>query len=216
MHRNIIQRFILALGIAVLTISPGFAQTRGLPVPGIPFTMPFPEDLQRYLGLTADQIARIDTANQQFTQSVSTKAQRQIQLQLEIAQEMARPALDAHAIGVRYVEVEQIRRDIEAERTRTVVSVQSILNEAQKTKLTALQQVLRDYPIACAAIGQNLIAAGTGVTAINPNLPTQITGGITGSFASFLLSPSPACPVPVAASRVGTSPARVRSEPFQP
>lgn len=195
-----------ALVLAAVVLAPsGFAQTPGRPVPGL-YTMPFPPMLQQYLGLTDDQVSRVTATNQQLSELSATKAQRQIQLQVEISQEIRRPSPDAAAIGTRYVELEQIRRDLEAERTRTVASVQNILTEPQKGKLTALQQAMRDYPIACAAVTQNLMSFVPAVSGIvtNPNLLTPPTGGVTG-YASFLLAPSSAsgCSVPVAASRVG-------------
>jgi hypothetical protein len=202
MRSHLFMRLAVSAALASLMISTGLAQTTGLPIPGVPVTAQFPASLKQYLGLSDDQVQQITTLNQQLTQAITTKAQRQVQLQLEITQETSRPNLDAMAIGTRYAELEQIRRDIEAERTTTVASMQNILTEVQKGKLAALQHVFREYPIACAAIGQNLITVPTGA-AVNPNVNNQIPSGIIGSFASFLLAPSPACPVPTAASRIG-------------
>lgn len=212
MRTNIFIRFVFSLVIASVAASVGLAQT-GLPVVVGDMTS-FPPNLKQYLELSDDQVSQITTLNLNLSQLVSTKTQRQLQLQVEIVQETARPSIDAMAIGSRYAEIEQIRRDIQTERTRTVASAQNILTEAQKGKLTALQQVLRDYPVACAAITTNLMGAGIGASAVNPNLNGPLPGGVPDfSYATFLLGAVSTCPVPTAASRVG---AFVSSEHFRP
>ncbi|MBY0502680.1 MAG: hypothetical protein K2X03_02140 [Bryobacteraceae bacterium] len=195
-------RLALSLALAILTFSTGSAQNPGLPSPSIPAGPQLPAALQGYLGLSDAQASQINALNQQLTQLLGTKAQRQIQLQVELAQEMRRPSLDPIAIGARYAEIEQIRRDIDAERARTAASIQNMLTEAQKGKLTTLQVVIRDYPIACQAITQNLLTP-IAAAAINPNVNPALPAGVTGSFASLVLAPGAGCPVVASASRVG-------------
>lgn len=202
-HLNSFVQIAFSLGLAILAASTGSAQTPspGLPNPTIPVSQ-LPTALQQYLGLSDAQASQINSLNQQLAQLLGTKAQRQIQLQIELAQELRRPSLDPMAIGARYIEIEQIRRDIEAERARTAASIQTTLTEAQKGKLTALQVVIRDYPMACQAITQNLLPPVVGM-AINPNLNLPLPTGVTGSFASFVLGPGGGCPVAAPAYRVG-------------
>ena len=212
-HISPFVQMALSLGLAILTASTGSAQRLGSPSPSIPVVPQLPAALQQYIGLSDTQASQINAFNQQLAQLLGTKAQRQIQLQVELAQEMRRPSLDPMAIGARYVELEQIRRDIEAERARTAASIQSTLTEAQKVKLTALQAVIRDYPMACQAITQNLLPPFV-AAAINPNVNLPLPAGVTGSFASFVLGPGGGCPVAASASRVGLfSPT---SEPMVP
>ncbi len=206
-----------SLALAILTASTGSAQIPGSPSPSIPVVPQLPAALQQYLGLSDAQASQINALNQQLTQLLGTKAQRQIQLQVELAQEMSRPSLDAMAIGTRYAGIEQIRRDIDAERARTAASIQNTLTETQKGKLTALQAVIRDYPMACQAITQNLLTP-VAVTMINPNFNSPLPAGVTGSFASFVLAPAAGCPVVAPGSRVGrfspTAEPMVPSGPF--
>lgn len=186
------------------------AQVPGYPTPGIPRASPFPANVKQYLALSDDQALQITALNEQFSQGLGAKMQRQIQLQMEISRETSGEALDPIAIGTRYVELEQIRREIERERAGIVATVQTILNDEQKGKLVALQQVIRDYPVACAAIAQNIMNIPPLATA-NPNLSS---GGLTGSFASVLLAPSAACQIPSVVTRqAGVVPVPVSPQP---
>jgi hypothetical protein len=139
--------------------------------------------LQRYLELTQDQVARITRLNNAFRQFQGEKSRRSFQVQLEIGQEQRRETLDPMALGLRHVELEAIRREIEAEQRKTLASVQEILTPAQRTRIAALQEVLRQYPLACEAVSNNLMAPPA------PMAPDPATG----SFASFLLGGVPAC-----------------------
>ena len=202
MTKRPLAHLAFTLALALLAASTGSAQIPGSPSPGIPVVPQLAATLQQYLGLSEAQSSQINALNQQLTQFLGTKAHRQIQLQVELAQETSRPSLDAMAIGTRYAEIEQIRRDNDAERARTAGSIQNTLTEVQKGKLTALQSVIRDYPMACEAITQNLltpVAAG----AINPNFTPPLPAVVAGSFASFAFAPAAGCPLVVSAARVG-------------
>lgn len=203
MRANPFIRLILPFALATLAASTGLAQTRPipgtLPLPGEFIPALFPANLKQYLGLSEDQVTQVTTLNQHFDQFLAAKTQRQIQLRIEILQETNRPSLDAMAIGTRYAEMEQIRRDIEAERARTVASIQNTLTEAQKGKLAVLQQALLDYPTACTAISQNVMTVPIR-SVFDPLLNNDVIGS-TYLSGSFLLAPS--CPAPTAAYRVG-------------
>src|SRR4051812_42227081 len=72
----------------------------------------FPADLLQYLGLADAQVAAINQLNSEYQQTLSPQQQRTAQLQAEIAEQIRQETLDAPAIGVRYAEIESIRRDI--------------------------------------------------------------------------------------------------------
>ena len=102
------------------------------------------------------------------------------------------------ALGLRYIELEAIRRELQAEQQKTVTAVQKLLTEPQKIKLAALQQSLQLYSTACSAVEQNVLQStvlsllpGRNVLPANPFDSTQ------GSFATFLLGApiNPACGV---------------------
>ena len=154
--------------LAFILLLTGVASAQNGLLPG-----PIPQDLRRYLELTDAQANGIQRLNAQLDAYRIGKATRQFQVQRELAEEMAREPLDPTAIGLRHVELESIRREIEAEQTKTVAAIQALLTPAQRTRLDGLAQVLRQHRTACSAIALNLLAAPP---------PEQ-----NGSFASFLI-----------------------------
>ncbi len=122
-----------------------------------PFRSRFPLALKQYLELTDLQVAEIENRNTRLEQFRVEKQQRQFAVQIEIAQETARASVDAMAIGVRYLEIETIRRELEAEAKKAVEEVQARLTAAQKVRLSMLEEVLRQTDTACSAVSWNLM-----------------------------------------------------------
>jgi hypothetical protein len=148
----------------------------------------FPPQLKAYLELTDDQIQAITKANTDLNAFRATKLQRHLQVQAELAQEMAKQSLDPMALGLRYMELEAIRRELNSEQLKTATAVQNVLTTPQKAKAAALQQALQLYPTACSAVDQNVLPTAAlppgniiPVNRIDPN----------GGFASILLGPLP-------------------------
>ena len=139
------------------------------------FSFAFPDPLKKYLELTDPQVAEIVTKNERLGRFRSEKMQRQSMVQFEIAQETGRSTLDPMAIGVRYLELETIRRELETEVNKMVAEIQGLLTLAQKARLASLEEVLRQHNTACSALSWNLMS--------EPSVP--------GDFASFLLQQSP-------------------------
>lgn len=170
-------RFLLTFTFLLTSVA--FAQD---PVrPGL-----IPPDLQRYLQLTDTQVNGIVRRNAEFRTYQSGKSLRQRMVLRELAVEMNRDPLDPTAIGLRHVELESIRREIEAEQKKTVEAVQGLLTPAQRARLDALAQVFRLHNTACAAILVNLLP--TAVQATSPGLFNPLLGsenrtraGVTGS-----------------------------------
>ncbi len=121
------------------------------------FFSPFPDPLKKHLELTDPQVSEILAKNERLGQFRSTKLRRQVEVQFEIAQETRQATLDPMAIGVRYLEIETIRREIEAESKKTTTEIQALLTPTQKTKLSMLEEVLRQQNTACAAVSWNLM-----------------------------------------------------------
>jgi hypothetical protein len=150
---------------------------------------PIPQDLLRYLELTDAQVPRIQRLNAQLAAYRAGKARRQFQVQQELAQEMGRDPLDPTAIGLRHVELESIRREMEAEQRKTVEEIQALLTPAQRTRLDGLAQVLRQHSTACSAVALNLLPV-PGSDVIFPveiqsrlaNSSGCLTGVIRGAF----------------------------------
>lgn len=161
--------------------------------------------LRQYLDLTNEQVSSIIRLRGDLNRFQSEKLRRQLQVNLEMSQELRRETLDPMAIGVRHVELEAIRREIDAEQARVARDVQALLTAAQRTRVQALHDVLRTYPLACEALYHNLMSVppqqqgqmpgggmmGGSVGSIIFGAP--VCGGIggpgirTGDFASFLI-----------------------------
>jgi len=117
----------------------------------------FPPELKQYLALSDDQITKIGTLNTQLNAFRATKVERQIQVQSEIVEWTAKEHLDSLALGLRYAELEAIRRELNDRQKKTVSDIQALLNTDQKAKLAVLQQVLTLYSTACSGVSQNLL-----------------------------------------------------------
>ncbi|MDZ4797595.1 MAG: hypothetical protein SGI92_05490 [Bryobacteraceae bacterium] len=117
-----------------------------------------PERLVTYLEITDAQRRQIVQINAGFERFRGVKQERSSHVQVEIDREIREPNPDAMALGLRYRELEAIRREIDAEQVRTVDTIQALLTAVQKTKLAALQEVLRMQPTACDAVTHRLMA----------------------------------------------------------
>lgn len=146
----------------------------------------FPPQLKAYLELTDDQVNAIKKANADLDTFRTTKLQRQFQVQAELAQETSKQTPDPMAIGLRYVELEAIRRELQAEQQKAATTVQNVLTPPQKAKVAVLQQALLLYPTACSAMEQNVLQTAAPVpTNILPIPINRVDQG--GIFASLLL-----------------------------
>jgi hypothetical protein len=165
------------IAAVLLTLPAGSAQIVGV-------ITDFPPQLKTYLELTDDQVNSIKKANADLDTFRATKLQRQFQVQAELAQETSKQTPDPLALGLRYVELEAIRRELQAEQQKAATTVQNVLTPSQKTKVSVLQQALLLYPTACSAMEQNVLQTAAPV-------PTNIIPvnriDTTGLFASFLL-----------------------------
>ena len=93
------------LGIALLTAVLGFAQLIGPP-------NPLPSSLATYLDLTATQNARLQQNRVELQRFYNEKSRREAVVRGEIALETNKPVVDPMALGVRYLELEAICREL--------------------------------------------------------------------------------------------------------
>jgi hypothetical protein len=156
----------------------------------------FPPELKQYLALSDDQVTKINTLNSQLNSFWSTKFERQIQVQSEIAEWTAKEALDSLALGLRYAELEAIRRELDDQQKKTVSQIQALLTMEQKAKLAVLQQALTLYSTACSGLSQNLLS---------PPIPTVlISESRWFNTASFLAGPAPCASFTTGVTRSGS------------
>src|SRR6266852_910002 len=114
------------MALLALSVSGCLAQT----VPPI-FIGYFPPELKQYLALSDDQVTKISTLNAQLSSFRATKFQRQIQVQSEIAEWTAKEVLDSQALGIRYAELEAIRRELNDQQKTTASQIQTLLTVEQ-------------------------------------------------------------------------------------
>ena len=96
-----------------------------------------------YLGLTDGQLDQILQRGVDFSTWEMGRLERISDLQTEIAAEKARSPLDPMALGVRYVEIETIRREIVARRAALVPRNVALLTEEPRGKLAPLEAAMR-------------------------------------------------------------------------
>lgn len=99
-----------------------------------------------YLGLSEGQLDQIVQRGDALMLWEMERQERVYLLQEEIAVEKARSPLDPMALGVRYVEIETIRREIAARRAGLVPGNVALLTEEQRGKLGPLEAAMRLRP----------------------------------------------------------------------
>ena len=141
---------------------------------------PFLAQIREYLALTEAQFNRIQQQNNDFSRWSFTQSQRMFEVQREIGVETARQPLDPVALGLRYAEVETIRRVIAERNAKLVPDNIAVLTDMQKMKLKALEEAMR-------------LAETAGSEARAIRLVPDSCGefgigfGVPGDFASFLI-----------------------------
>ena len=100
-------------------------------------------DVKQFLTITNDQYAKLLAVNAQYSRLTQTKQERASQVNLEISLETAKPNLDATALGVRYLELEVICRELRDAAVAIPASSLAILTDVQKAKLKQLDDALK-------------------------------------------------------------------------
>ena len=83
---------------------------------------------------------------------------RSAQVQGEIAEWTAKEPLEPMALGLRYTELEVIRRELRDGLARTREKVMAVLDNAQKAKLKTLEDAMKLQPVIAQAQCENLLA----------------------------------------------------------
>jgi hypothetical protein len=187
-----------------------------------PVALPPPQQalsqVRQYLGLTDDQVSAILRNNSDYN-TFSFQQQDQIrQAQSQIAVETAKDTPDPLAIGSQYANIETICRGLRAKAATSQQQNVSVLTDAQKVKLNALNDAMKLIPTISEAQSGNLLASAnsppfafsafassvaTGLIgfpaiagcSVN-SVPAGIVGGFLGGDFSGILSPVPVAPAP--------------------
>ena len=134
----------------------------GQSAPPTPIDAPDPfAALKQFLSLTNDQYSKLLGVTAQYNRLTFQKQERISDVNLEIDQETAKPNLDAMALGVRYLELEVICRELRAAAASIPASSLAILTDAQKAKLKQLEDALKLNPAISQAQGLGLLPGGS-------------------------------------------------------
>ena len=96
--------------------------------------------------MTNDQIEKMTQAQVNYSRFEDNKRERVFQVNLEINQETAKPSIDAMALGVRYLELEVICRELREASAAIPKNNLALLTDAQKAKLKILEDAISLAP----------------------------------------------------------------------
>ena len=141
----------------------------------------FPEKLREFLALTEAQAIKISEQNSAFLRWSQPRSQRMFEVQFEILGETAREPLDPAALGVRYAEVEAIRREIAERNTKLIAENVAVLTPVQVIKLKALEEALK------------LVSTGWEAQSVKllPDACSGVADVFTGGIGGFIGEPNP-------------------------
>ena len=187
-----------------------------------PGVIPLLRQVQEFLQLTDNQLQTILRNNAEYNQFSSTKQARTFQVQAEIATETTRDTVDPMALGLRYVEIESICREM---KDQAVVYRQkniAVLTDPQKAKLQVLQDAMKLAPAISDAQYGNLIGGVSYFPVFfaqsydNGGLVQVVTGIILGgpingcytstAFSSTSTRPGDVAPAPANGRALQTDP----------
>ena len=135
------------------------ASTATAQTPTYPGLYPQPlAQVKEFLQLSDAQVQIILANNEEYNRWSAAKQARGSQVQGEIAEETAKDALNPMALGVRYVEVETICREMKAQAAVSLKKNVDSLTAPQKAKLQVLQDAIKLAPVISDAQSGNLLA----------------------------------------------------------
>lgn len=180
----------MKLSSAILTVvvsSSAWAQR----VPNPFFTPPLGQ-VKEFLQLSDSQVQAILANNDQYNQWSREKQNRIAQVQTEIGEETAREQLDSNALGIRYMEIELICREMKSRANELRTRNLDVLSQDQKTKLKVLDDALKLAPVLSEAQYGNLI----GDIRSAPTFFTSSSGGLGGSIIAGIIGGPTGCALP--------------------
>ncbi len=162
--------------------------------------------VKQYLQLTDAQLQTILSNNDQYNRWSSERQNRIQQVRNEIADETAREPLDPNGLGIRYAEIEAICREMKDRANEYRTRNMNVFNQAQKAKLTVLEEAMKLAPVISEAQSGNLLGSITSAPYAFTSSP-MATGGsvISGTLIGGFIGPVGGCnlPIPTALMRIG-------------
>jgi len=149
----------------------------------------FPTALKQYLNLRDSEVSAIQQATTHYNQLAASKQLRLIEIQNEIATETRKTQPDALTLGVRYIETESIRSELATQLAALRDKLRGLLDDAQRGKLSTLDDARNLAPIVYDAQCENLIepsASGCSPSPFPPELLQYLA--LSGDQADALTS----------------------------
>jgi hypothetical protein len=171
-----------------LSVSCLFAQ--GPIGPPIPARFLFPPELATYLQLTREQTDRISQLNLDYTRLSDERQQRVAQVRREIVQWTQAEPLDPGQLGIRYAEIEAIRRELRDAEAKMRVASLAVLNDVQKARLKVLDDAQRLQPLISEADCVGLLESAAILVDVFAVLPNSRIRGCT-ILTGFVPVPQP-------------------------
>ncbi|MDX2151957.1 MAG: hypothetical protein SFV54_14555 [Bryobacteraceae bacterium] len=168
--------------LLVAVVTAGIAAAQG-PMRGLP------PELVRFLQLTPEQTATVVRNNSRLVTFNLEKARRMAEVQRELAFETRKDVLDPLALGVRYVEIESICRELRQQQEETRKANVAALADAQRTRMAALDEALRLLPVISQAQAANLMTGQVGALA---SVGSLLPGDSTSFVSAAVCRPVPA------------------------
>jgi hypothetical protein len=163
---------------------------------GQPPTPPVSNDLKAYLRLTEAQIANIARIDADFAQFQATKNVRIFQVEQELTSETEKPDVDPMALGIRYAEIEAIRRQLRDESGRVHDRIAALLTADQKLAVKSLDMIRAQQQVVSEAECLNILSPAPASIAFTGVLVFSRVGfcfaGITAGFRAGDFSLLPA------------------------
>ncbi len=187
-----LQPLLSEAGCAFLVDNVSFSFTSGAPVPtiavcsgdfssfalGFPFILlpdipsppranfcgspVFPLALREYLNPTDVQVAALVQANADYRDIYERRQQRIADVQTEIRDENAKERPDPMALGVRYVELQLLSRDLQSQANQLRQRARAALTGDQASRLRALEDLAASGPSLSVLQGCGLLVAPPG------------------------------------------------------
>ena len=130
-----------------------------------------PPGLRDYLQLTNEQVVNIGRLNAEYLQFSVQKQLRMAQVRREITEWTNASPIEPMQLGLRYAEVEAIRRELEDERKRLQQNVFAVLNDVQKARVKVLEDAAKLEPRINEAVCANILAEPSPQRGIGDILP---------------------------------------------
>jgi hypothetical protein len=124
----------------------------------------FPIDVREYFSIADAQVSAFLAASASYNDYYARQQNRMADLQVQIRDETAKPSPDPTVLGMYYVQLSQVRLDLQKQAAALSKSASAVLTADQTAKLNTLQNAVALQSTAWQAIQCNLISTPPGIS----------------------------------------------------